>query len=216
MLVSRKPARNSGMASMSLKNFTDCCGWRGEVGVHLGKEFCDLGVEVAGGVEDEALEDEADGVERRGDDEDEETGKQAEARAKAGGDAGLTEAGAIDTEHDDGGGDEPEEREQRNGSKREGEQGKGCGEGCCEAGALDGAAARRWRGWELRGAGPHRREDLQRLLGRDLLIDLIAQFFGELDLGCSAVPAIDEGAFIFAMKKRVATGTDAGAHYFQG
>ena len=54
------------------------------------------------------------------------------------------------------------------------------------------------------------------MLGGDLLIDLIAQFFGELDLRSSAVPAIDEGAFLFAMKKRVATGTDTGAHYFQG
>jgi len=54
------------------------------------------------------------------------------------------------------------------------------------------------------------------LLGTDLLIDLIAQLFGELHLRCSAVPAVDEGTFIFAMKKRVTTGTDAGTHYFEG
>jgi len=75
---------------------------RGEVGVHLVEELVHLGVELAGGVEDEAFEDETDGVQRRGNDEDEEPGEEAEARAEAGGDACLAEAGAIHAEHNDG------------------------------------------------------------------------------------------------------------------
>ena len=54
------------------------------------------------------------------------------------------------------------------------------------------------------------------LLGADLLIDLIAKLFGELDLRCSTVPAIDKGALIFAMQKGVTTGTDARTHYCEG
>jgi len=36
------------------------------------------------------------------------------------------------------------------------------------------------------------------------LIDLVAEFFGELNLGSSAVPAEDERAFVLDMEDRVA------------
>ena len=54
------------------------------------------------------------------------------------------------------------------------------------------------------------------MLSTDLLIDLLAQFFRELHLRCTTVPAIDKGALIFAMQKGVTTGTDARTHYYEG
>jgi len=184
--------------------------------VRLGEGFVDLAVELAGGVEDEALQDEADGVERRGHEENREAGEQAEARAEARGDAGFVEARGVDAETDDGRGDEPEERKQRDGRQREGEHGEGGRDGSCEAGDLDGSAP------DDGVAGSDRLEGLfgERMRGSfsraDLLVDLVTELFGELHLGCSAIPAIDEGAFFFAMKDGVATGTKAGTHYFQG
>ena len=52
----------------------------------------------------------------------------------------FTEARGVETHRDDGRGDEPEEREQRYGRKREREHSEGCSDGSCEARDLDGAA----------------------------------------------------------------------------
>jgi hypothetical protein len=54
------------------------------------------------------------------------------------------------------------------------------------------------------------------LLGADLLVDLVAQLFGELHLGCATVPAEDKGTLIFAMQDGVAAGTNARSHYSEG
>ena len=184
--------------------------------VHLGEGRGKLGVKLGGGVKYEALKNEVDGVERAGGNEDGEASEQAKSCAKAGGDAREVEAGTIDAENNDGRRDEPEEGEQGDRRKREGEQGESDGDSSGESGNLDGA-------------GPHDgvaghgglRDGLRRsvdglLLGGDLLVDLLAQFFGELDLGSSAAPAVDEGTLIFAMKDGVAAGADALGHHFEG
>jgi hypothetical protein len=49
-------------------------------------------------------------------------------------------------------------------------------------------------------------------LARDLLVDLLTEFFRELHLGSAAVPAEDEGSFVFAMKDGVAARAKAGTH----
>ena len=167
-------------------------------------------------MEDEALENETDGVQCRGNDEDGKSCEQAEARAKTGSDAGFAEPGAVDAQDDDRCGDEPEERDQRDGGKSEGQQAKDGSDAACQPCTLNraapddgvvGSGGLRDRVGERVGGG---------LLGADLLIDLLAKLFGELDLGCSTVPAIYKGALIFAMQKGVTTGTDARTHYCEG
>jgi hypothetical protein len=191
-------------------------GLRGDGGVQLGEEGGELLVGLCGGVEDEALKDETDGVECGGGGEDDEAGEQAEAGSEAGGDAGEAVAGAVDAEHHDGCGDEPEEGEQRDGRKSEGEKGERGGDGSGEGGDLDGSAPDDcvggcgWeRGWVGGGVGGG-------LLGADLLVELLAELFGELYLGGPAVPAEDEGALIFAMEHGVAAGADAWSHSSEG
>jgi hypothetical protein len=60
------------------------------------------------------------------------------------------------------------------------------------------------------------REIGRSLLREDLLIDLFAQLFGELDLRSSAVPAEDERALVFAMENSVAAGAGAWGHKYEG
>jgi len=184
--------------------------------VYLLKHFANLGIELRGGMEDKALENQADGVQRGGADEDGEAGEHAEASSKASGDARLAEAGAVEAHRDDRSGDEPEEREKRNRWKGEGNQGECGGYRSRKAGDLDGTAP------DDRIAGS---EALGNLLGErirggllraDLLINLFTQLFGELDLRCSAVPAIDKGALLFAMQDGVTTGTETRTHYSEG
>ena len=188
----------------------------GDGGVHLGEDGGKLGVEIGDGVEDVSFEQEVDSVKRTGGDEDGDAGEQAEACSKGDGDAGETEASAIDSEHNDGRGDKPEEGEQADRGKRERDQGERGGDGsgkACElngSGPDDGIAG-------CGGSGDGSCGSVESLLLRaDLLVDLLAKFFGELDLGSSAVPAKKEGSFIFAMKDRVAAGADAAGHHFKG
>lgn len=185
-------------------------------GVHLGEGGGELGVDLGGGVEDEALEDEVDGVEGAGGDEDGEAGEEAESSAEAGGDAGEVEAGIIDAENHDGRRDEPEEGEKGDWRKSEGEQGERDGDSSGEARDLEGTGPD--DGVAGRGGlriGLRRSVD-GLVLGGDLLVDLLAQLFGELDLWSSTVPAVDEGTLLFAMKDRVAAGADALGHHFEG
>jgi hypothetical protein len=185
-------------------------------GAHLGEEVGELGVDLGGGVKGEALEDQIDGVEGHGRDQDGEAGEQAETRSEVGGDAGEAEARAVDTEDDDGRGDEPEEREESDRREGEGEQGESSGESSGETCALDGSAPDDGIGGRRGLRNGLVREIGRSLLREDLLIDLFAQLFGELDLRSSAVPAEDERALVFAMENSVAAGAGARGHKYEG
>ena len=168
--------------------------------MQLLEEFADLGVEFGGGVEDEALEHEADGVEGRGNDQHEEPGEQAEACAKTGGDARLAEAGAVHAEDDDWGGTNQKKESSVTAGRAKESNAKAAARAA--ASPAHWMAPRQTIAWlGVAGCGTASASWVcGRVLGTNLLIDLIAQFFGELYLRGSAVPAIDEGAFLFAMK----------------
>ena len=167
MLVSRMPARNSGMASMLSDGLgglaCDCavkvvCIWVKRVAIWVSISPVEwktkrsrtrpMVLRVVVTVEDG------------------EAGEQAEAGSEAGGDVRLAEAGAVDAEHDDGSGDEPEEREQRDRRKSEGEQSEAGGDGSGEAGGLDGAAPDDGVGGEVRLREAAGRRDWRRPAGR--------------------------------------------------
>ena len=184
--------------------------------MHLGEGIRELSVNLHGGVKNVALKDKVDGVECGGGDEDGDSGQQSEACSETCGDACQTKAGAIETKHDDGCRDEPEEREQRHRCKHKGEERKACGDGSGEARGLDGTGPddgvarcdgrKSDFGWGIRGSP----------LCVYLLVDLFAQILGELYLRSAAVPAEDKRALVFAMQDRVAAGADMWGHHFEG
>jgi hypothetical protein len=54
------------------------------------------------------------------------------------------------------------------------------------------------------------------LLGRELLVDLVSEFFREKNLRRAAVPAVYEGAFVFTMQDGLAARAEARIHYCEG
>ena len=158
--------------------FRGWAGGREDGGVHLGEEVGQLDIDLRDGVEDVALEDEVDGVEGDGADEDGEAGEKAELCAKSGGDADQPKAGAVDTEGDDGRGDEPEKRKKADGGKHEGKKGQQGSDSSGKGGAFEGTGPGDGVAWRRRLQDGVEGRIGGGLLRVDLVGDLLAKLFG--------------------------------------